>query len=417
LLSIEARHKQLEVTARIDPALPARLRGDAGRVRQVLINLGNNAVKFTQRGQIAFDLAVLEQGANGTRVRCEVRDTGVGIPAEGIDALFKPFSQLDSSSTRRFGGTGLGLSISKRLIELMGGEVGVESEPGVGSRFWFTAHFKPSASTLSEPSHDEPHGAADSLHPAASRCHILLAEDNLVNQKVARRMLEKLGYRIDVAVDGRTAVEAWKAGNYDLILMDRHMPMLDGCGAAREIRRLEALAGRKPIPIIAFTADAMKGAEKECFDAGMDAYLTKPIDKEKLAAWIDRLTEPATRAAMATEAAGQSTPPVQWLRLVGAVGGDEDLARDVASLFVESGQTDMRSIIEALAARDYAALGQRASALKGASESVRATSAQVAAERLEAAARGGATEQIPELTDALAREVARTIDYLKQRVS
>jgi two-component system sensor histidine kinase/response regulator len=429
LLSIQAHAKGLELTAQIDARLPHFVKGDAGRIRQILLNLAGNAIKFTTNGEVSLEIKVLETGEKGTHVRCEVRDTGIGIPADRLQSLFAPFMQVDSSTTRRFGGTGLGLSIVRSLVELMGGETGVESVVGAGSLFWFTAHFAPvidglpplypapasikgrrilvvddnatnrkvlmgqlllcGVDPVSASSADEalalmrqasaagrPYDAAlldhlmpgcdgaalgrivvqdesikstrlilltssgqrgdgqlfaeigfagyllkpvtqrdlteclilvltntaDSWHlrsqPMITRhalraqrarsCNrILLAEDNLVNQKVAVRLLEKLDYRVDVVADGLAAVAAWQAGTFDLILMDCQMPQMDGYAATREIRKLGA--SKPHIPIVALTAHAMKGDEEKCRAAGMDDYLTKPIDRVKLDACLNRL--------------------------------------------------------------------------------------------------------------------------------
>jgi two-component system, sensor histidine kinase and response regulator len=293
LLRIQTHANQVEVTASIDPQLPAAITGDAGRLRQILLNLGSNAAKFTQRGAISIDLRVTEYTAHGLLLRCEVRDTGVGIPADRLHTLFKPFSQVDASATRRFGGTGLGLSIVKRLVELMGGQVGVSSQEGVGSTFWFTAKVGIAQNSLTPQAEEallqtQPITAFPSSRKQHERStlRILLAEDNPVNQKVASRILEKLGHTVDVASDGRAAVEAWATGRYDAVLMDCQMPVLDGYEATREIRRREA--GTQRIPIIALTAHAMKGADQECREAGMDEYLTKPIDRNALEACLDR---------------------------------------------------------------------------------------------------------------------------------
>jgi len=428
LLSIQAHAKGLEVIALLDPGLPDRVRGDAGRLRQILLNLGGNAVKFTQKGEVSIECKVVHKDEHGVMVRCEVRDTGMGIPAGRIDALFTAFTQVDSSTTRRFGGTGLGLSIVKRLVSLMGGEAGVSSEEGAGSTFWFTARLGVAHDTTkSRPAppialrgqriiivddnatnrkvlmgqlslcgmdavcagsadealslmkhaaaagrsfevalldHQMPgcdgatlgktilgehtlRGARLVLLTSSGQCgdgrlfselgfagyllkpvthrdltdclsmvlgtqaegwrtstqpivtrhalrsqrmleaqHILLAEDNPVNQKVACRILEKLGYRVDVAADGQAAFDAWQSGRYHLILMDCQMPIMDGYETTRKIREQES--GGKHIPIIALTAHAMKGADNECRAAGMDDYLSKPIDREQLQQALNR---------------------------------------------------------------------------------------------------------------------------------
>jgi signal transduction histidine kinase/ActR/RegA family two-component response regulator len=287
MLAVPAQAKGLEVTLRIDPELPAAVKGDAGRIRQVLLNLGGNAVKFTHRGEVSLALIVVTNDPQGVLVRCEVRDTGIGIPADRVSALFTPFTQVDSSMTRRFGGTGLGLSIVRSLVELMGGETGVTSTEGEGSTFWFTAQLG-LASQQPQAWHLQSQRMVTAkrleLHRAETRARILLADDHPVNQKVAVRLIEKLNYRVDAVSTGRAAVEAWRTGGYDLILMDCQMPDLDGYEATREIRKAERGAAR--IPIIALTAHAMKGADDECKAAGMDGYLSKPVNRALLQATL-----------------------------------------------------------------------------------------------------------------------------------
>jgi CheY-like chemotaxis protein len=243
---------------------------------------------------------VVERSARAITITFNVRDTGIGIPADRLRSLFHPFSQVDTSTTRRFGGTGLGLSIVKRLVELMGGRVGVESQQGVGSRFWFEVPLLIPAQEQdrqSAPAHEaEIASRSDATlsqkstirqrSPERATRRILLVEDNPVNQKVALFTLAKLGYRADVAPDGRQAVLAWQRGNYELILMDCEMPVLDGYEATRQIRAEEA--GAQHIPIIALTAHAVTGAEAECRAAGMDAYLTKPLIREQLEEQLER---------------------------------------------------------------------------------------------------------------------------------
>ena len=298
LVNVPAQAKGVPVRAIIDPRLPAYILGDAARIRQILVNLGGNAAKFTERGEITIDVRVLNRRDPDLTVRIAVCDTGIGIAPERRAMLFNTFSQVDASTTRRYGGTGLGLSIVKRLAELMGGTVGVESIPGMGSTFWVTIATAATAdAALEEPSPAQPvareaAGAAENplpvlvlspTTPADRRPRILLAEDNVVNQKVAARVLEKEGFVVDVASDGRQAVDAWRRGTYDAILMDCQMPQLDGYEATREIRREERETGSvRRIPIIALTAHAMKGAAEDCRRAGMDDYLTKPLDREQL---------------------------------------------------------------------------------------------------------------------------------------
>jgi signal transduction histidine kinase/BarA-like signal transduction histidine kinase len=286
LMAIQAKPKNLQITTCVDPAVPECVRGDAGRLRQVLVNLCANAVKFTEHGEVALRISVVAQDLERTTLRFEVRDTGIGVPEAGLHALFKPFSQLDASTTRRFGGTGLGLSIVKRLAEMMGGEAGVLSREGAGSTFWFTAQV---ANVAADPAAPQL-AARDVPRQQGLGCQerrILLAEDNAVNEKVATRALRTMGFQVEAVTNGRAAVTAWETGLYDLILMDCQMPELDGYEATMEIRRREQ--GMRRILIVALTAHAMKDDDLKCKAAGMDDYLTKPLDRKRLQSCLDRL--------------------------------------------------------------------------------------------------------------------------------
>jgi two-component system sensor histidine kinase/response regulator len=563
LLAIQAHGKGLELTAHIDPAVPDLIKGDPARLRQILVNLGSNAVKFTEKGEVAIDVRVMESNAESTLIRCDVRDTGPGIQKDRQAALFQPFSQVDASTTRKFGGTGLGLSIVKRLAELMGGEAGIESELGAGSTFWFTARVGAAARKHidRQAQHEALQGlrvlvvddnatnrrvlagqlsacgikpvcvstAQDALQalvdatvqdapfqvalldfhmpecdgeqlgrlirtydhlthtrlvlltssghrgdaqrfadlgfagyllkpitrrdltaclslimsnsaeswkrraqPLVTRHQvravrvdgdrrILLAEDNPVNQKVARMVLEKLGLEVTVVGNGREAVTAWQTGGYDLILMDCQMPELDGYEATREIRRHEQ--GRKAVPIVALTAHAMKGDDDKCRAAGMSDYLTKPLDRTKLIACLERhLGKISSGPSDAPQAASADPPaptpaPVDWSAFLKSMDGDETLARELVDLFIESGDESLAAIVDALGMRDYAAVGEQAHSLKGASANLRATATATAAAKLEAAARSGDGPQIDTLATALKSEVTRTIEYLRTKVT
>jgi len=429
MIAFQAHRKRLELTLDIDPALPIGVKGDPGRLRQILTNLGGNAVKFTSSGEVAIEAKVMKSDATGTVARFDIRDTGIGIPADRIDRLFQPFSQVDASTTRQFGGTGLGLSIVRRLVDLMGGQCGVTSEPGSGSNFWFTLPFGVAEQSIQERTripltlkerrilvvddnqtnlkilagqmgrcgvratcvssasaalaalrsavaegspyevalldHDMPEvdgsqlgrmihedptinstrvvlltssgqpgessrfsrmgfagyllkpvshgdlvdtltivlGAAPAdrdapkrpivtqqellaMRAREKRIRVLLAEDNLVNQKVGMKLLEKIGCSVEIAANGKEAVRAWESGHFDVILMDCQMPEMDGYEATRQIRSRESASHRTPI--VALTAHALKGADEECRAAGMNDYITKPIDSELLKACILR---------------------------------------------------------------------------------------------------------------------------------
>jgi two-component system sensor histidine kinase/response regulator len=562
LLSIQAHAKGLEITVQIDPKMPDFVRGDGGRIRQILLNLCGNAVKFTEHGEVSLDLKLLELDGSGSLVRCEVRDTGIGIPADRLTALFKPFMQVDGSTTRKFGGTGLGLSITRRLVELMGGETGVSSELGMGSTFWFTARFGPAAyaqaplypqqaalrgqrvlvvddnstnrkvlmgqlmrcgtDPICASSADEALALMREAHATGrafeaalvdhqmpgcdgaefgrrvardaelkttrlvlltssgqrgdgqmfadigfagyllkpvtqrdltdclmlvlaksaamwhsqtqpivtrlqlraqrsqGRNNILLAEDNVVNQKVATRLLEKMGCRVDVVGDGRAAILAWRTGRYDLILMDCQMPELDGYEATAEIRRLEA--GTRRVPIVALTAHAMQGAERSCLEAGMDDYLSKPIDRKKLEGCVDRyLAAPSHEVEknVALDAnVAQELPltPVDWSALLVLVG-DEAFARELATQFIDSGHHGLECIGEALAQGDIGALSKKAHEIRGASASMYARATTTAAAHLEAAAKAGHSDQLAELTQQLRREFGCAAEFLRSKVA
>jgi signal transduction histidine kinase/CheY-like chemotaxis protein len=292
LIAVDAKPKNLAINVDTDEAVPEWVAGDAGRLRQVLLNLCGNAVKFTRQGSVSLRVSLISRDDAALILRFEVKDTGIGIRADRLHTLFQPFSQVDASTTRRFGGTGLGLSIVKRLAQLMGGESGVSSEAGVGSTFWFTGRFgteAPPFCAIATADARPPHGGALRLPSVAAgrpRGRILLAEDNAVNEKVACRILERLGYSVAVARNGREAVTAWQSDSFDVILMDCQMPELDGYEATREIRRREARGTH--IPIVALTAHAMKDDDLKCKAAGMDDYITKPIDRARLEECLSR---------------------------------------------------------------------------------------------------------------------------------
>ncbi len=296
LLVRTAEAKGLELVASVDGSVPTTVIGDPARVRQVLINLIGNAIKFTQAGHIAVRATRTESVGADSVLRFEVSDTGDGIPADKLDLIFHPFVQADMSTSRKFGGTGLGLSISGQLIGLMGGSCGVSSEIEVGSTFWFTIKVgtDPAQATHGAMSPDVAPTSLSTRSPSddgdsgGSRL-LLLAEDNLINQKVAAGMLSSAGYQVDTVVNGAEAVEAVADGAYDAVLMDCQMPDLNGYEATAAIRALKG-PGRM-VPIIGVTAGARQEDRRRCLDAGMDAYISKPVIKEALVALVDRVVK------------------------------------------------------------------------------------------------------------------------------
>ena len=307
----------IALTAQLDPNLPTLVMGDAGRLRQVLVNLAGNGIKFTDHGNVVIRVQNLVAVAPSIRVRFEVEDTGIGITAAEVKRLFQPFTQADSSASRRRGGTGLGLAISKRIVELMGGRTGVESTPGRGSLFWFEVELKLPPTLpqgISPPAHAEvfaPDSGAAGLSPTPGvrPLRILVAEDHDTNRRLVRFMLESLGYRANFAANGFEAIDAWERYENDVILMDCQMPEMDGFQATHEIRRREAArpaTSRPPVRIIALTANALKGDRERCLAAGMDAYISKPFTAQQLRAALEE-RPPATVASVAP---APSPPPI-----------------------------------------------------------------------------------------------------------
>jgi CheY-like chemotaxis protein len=279
----------------VEDAVPEHLVGDPIRLGQVMINLVGNALKFTERGHVAVHVGTDAVTASEARLRVQVEDTGIGIPAHQAEAVFAAFVQADTSTTRRYGGTGLGLAIARRIIEAFGGRLWLESTPGVRTTFFFTASFGIApAGAESAGTHATAAPPAGPVSPAGPGLRILVAEDNRVNQMLAVRLLEKVGHRVSVVGDGRAAVEAVARERFDLVLMDVQMPEMDGFEATAAIRAREARdpsGGR--LPIIAVTAHALKGDAERCLASGMDGYVTKPMQPAELHAAIERLAVPA----------------------------------------------------------------------------------------------------------------------------
>jgi PAS domain S-box-containing protein len=520
LLAEPAQSKGLELIAYCSPDVPARLLGDPGRLRQILLNLANNAVKFTAAGEIAIRVSISGEDATGM-VRFEVRDTGIGIDAADHSRLFESFSQADASTTRRYGGTGLGLAICQRLTEAMRGQIGLVSAPGQGSTFWFTVPLPaatPDDEAVETPtlltglrvlvvddnatnrlvlesqlaswgmitdsvdgaeravtrlreemaaerpydiavldmcmpgtnglelaheiSTDQELGSvrlvmltssmqvtsaelraagigqwltkpvrssdfydrlmrimaperAPSLRPGppapgqplpATRGRVLVVEDNEVNQLVARSMAARLGYEVDVVTDGAQAVAATAEISYAAVLMDCHMPVMDGFEATREIRRREG--GFRRLPIIAMTAGALEEDRDKCMAAGMDAYLTKPVDMERLgellAEWVPPVPSPASDPALDPER-------LEVLRGLGPSDG-RGLLPDAAEVFRDGVQSSLNSLRRAISDRDGDALEQAAHKLKGAAANIGAIRAAAICGELERGARNAESD-------------------------
>ncbi len=576
LLAVRAHEKQIEFISHIAPEVPTFLRGDPGRLRQILVNLGGNAIKFTARGEVEMEVTVASETDDWITARFEVRDTGIGIPRDKLGILFTPFQQVDASTTRRYGGSGLGLAISRRLAELMGGEIGVESEENKGSTFWFTARFgkqprrhpgdaavfadirgayvllvddnATNRQVLSEQlaswgvrhamvesaaqalvqlraarkAHDpfrlvitdmqmpdtdgeslgrtikgDPalrdtllvmmtsqgmrgdakrfeaigfaayltkpvkqsqlhdclatvlggspasvkapeavslvtrHSLSDSRRRHAS---ILLAEDNPINQQVALRILEKMGFNAVAVTDGQAAVRALERHPYDLVFMDVQMPVLDGLEATRQIRKGEV----GHVPIIAMTAHAMKGDRERCLAAGMDDYLSKPILPQALSDMLGKWLVPgdlapltgdaaglARRVGVATanvgaggdDASGRLPAPVLFDRqaFLARLMGDEALVKEIAAEFLNDMPAQLEKLRRHVALGDADLAGRQAHSIKGATANVGGMALSAVASEMEQAAKAGRLEAIAALMPELERQFGLLKEAMERR--
>jgi PAS domain S-box-containing protein len=276
LLTESARSGGITIEHDVAPDVPQYVEGDGVRLRQILLNLASNAVKFTREGRVFLSVRAVGGREDERTLEFAVEDTGVGIDPAVLPSLFAPFKQADASTTRRYGGTGLGLAISKELVRTMGGEIGASSEPGKGSRFWFRLAMR----VPGEANESEDRQPVRAARRVSLNLRLLVVEDNAMGQLVARKLLEKMGCRVDVAGDGQSAIELWRANQYDAILMDCQMPVMDGFEATRRIRAEEPAGVH--VPIIALTANAMAADEAACLEAGMDWHVAKPIEPQRL---------------------------------------------------------------------------------------------------------------------------------------
>jgi two-component system, sensor histidine kinase len=427
-----AHAKGLALEAAVAPEVPRTLRGDAAILRRVLMNLIGNAIKFTERGSVHVEVSRVQSG-DALLVRFAVSDTGIGLTPGQTSRIFDAFTQADASHARRYGGTGLGLTICRELVEEMGGQIGVLSEPGQGSTFWFSARFDRALA---------PAAASTTVRPqqlAALAGHVLLVEDNELNYEVARGMLEGLGLRVSVATNGQEAISAIAQKRFDLVLMDCQMPEIDGFEATRRIRAQALAKGASRVPIIALTANAVRGDRERCLSAGMDGYLAKPIRTTDLHAairpWLaaqedtpaeegvarapsERVevdTAPATRSrepASDVDPCDLDTAALEPLRAMQRPG-QPDLVASVVNLFLERSAALFESLVTATVAGDFTVARRLAHSLKSNCMNVGANGLAVLFKRAEVAAGEGDPASLNRITTEIAPALASVRERLR----
>ena len=413
-MSLRARQKGLALAAEIPPAVPRIMKGDPGRLRQVLLNLVGNAIKFTGQGSVTVALAIAAEHGDRSDIVFAVRDTGIGVPQEQQHMIFEAFAQVDGSTTRQYGGTGLGLAICRRLVILMQGRIEVHSAPGQGSVFSFTVPLQHTGVAQASPLpplavlapgqdlnrsageagllHGEGEGEGDmapaaapppSAAGAATRggLRVLLAEDNPVNQRLAMRLLEKLGHRVTLVDNGLSVLDRAGHGDYDVILMDVQMPGLDGLAATRQIRLRESAHGGH-VPIVAMTARAMAGDRERCLEAGMDDYLAKPVDSQQLREMLLRYQPDSGHQLL------------DWRGALQRLDGDTELLLELAALFLHDGPQLWQELCAALASGDVSRSTRAVHSLKGVLVNFGAARAVALAEQLSAALHAGQPWQL-----------------------
>jgi signal transduction histidine kinase/CheY-like chemotaxis protein/HPt (histidine-containing phosphotransfer) domain-containing protein len=421
MVAVSARQKGLDIECLFAPGLHRHLCGDSARLRQVLINLVGNAIKFTEKGYVRLQVDAGTQPGIDAAIRFTVSDTGIGIPTERVTRLFEPFSQADSSTTRKYGGTGLGLAISRNLVELMGGRIGVQSQAGHGSTFWFEV---PLPAADAPPAVQSPLNAAASPKQTASLAgrRVLLAEDNHINQMFAREVLRHAGLECSTATNGREALEALANAPFDLVLMDCQMPEMDGFEATRCIRQWERegiLQGH--LPVLALTANAVKGDRDRCLEAGMNGYVSKPVEPADLLEAIAQLLTPSaigendsTGSQSPAPPGPAAMPPIDSNGLVTRCLGNLEFAMSLLADFEKELPDCQTRITRHLAAGETQAAADAAHFLKGAASTVKAEAVRCLAAEIERASRANELDQAASFVDRLCDEIQRCLQFIPQ---
>jgi signal transduction histidine kinase/HPt (histidine-containing phosphotransfer) domain-containing protein/ActR/RegA family two-component response regulator len=437
MMSVKVSGVGLKFYCRTAPDVPSCLKGDSARLTQIIINLVDNAVKFTHDGEIGISASLVSDLDAFTVIRFEIRDTGIGIPQSQLALIFDPFTQADGSTTRQYGGTGLGLAICSQLAGLMGGEIGVESKEGKGSTFWFTARFEKQAmqipafqaSDVSFRPVIRVKTAEVSTPRAASavprEVRILLAEDNVINQRVAQSILSKLGCKADVVANGLETVRALELINYDLVLMDCQMPEMDGFEATAVIRDPESKILNHKVPVIAMTANAMKGDREACLEAGMDDYLSKPVKKEDISVVLEKWLKPETPEHNAGDTPAvappetTSDPPGRPLlfdeaELLDNFDGDVDIAKSILNDALTLIPQDVERLQEFCKGGDIPAIRLQAHNIKGMAANLRTPALRDIAYKIETAAKNGDVASARELLPELEQATQMTLEAIRK---
>jgi two-component system sensor histidine kinase/response regulator len=420
-LALRAKEKGLVLDCAVAGNIPRFIRADPVRVGQVVVNLIGNAIKFTHQGAVTAQVSLEQVDAQGMQLLFEIRDTGIGIAPEKLAIIFESFSQADTSTTRKYGGTGLGLTISGRLAQMMGGQIRVESTPGQGSVFRFSLRCGFADQAAAEKKASQVLLADNSGEQRSGR--ILLAEDNPINQAVASNLLRQRGYDLTIANNGREAVERYREGHFDIVLMDVQMPEMSGFEATAALRALQAGGGPR-IPIVAMTAHAMQGDEQKCLDMGMDAYISKPIHSAKLYALLDRYLLGAATPTAAPPA-GPAPVPAPVSDAIGDtqifdrhtalenLGGDLDLLRQVATMFIENHTEQLLELEQKILGADALGLREVAHRLKGSLGAFAAHHAMDRAKALEMMGKAGELAQAQAVFAELRHSMLRLVTHLK----
>ena len=418
ILEIRAADAGLEFVSQIACDVPLYLKGDPVRLRQLINNLTSNAIKFTHEGNVTISVALDSETDIDLVIRFEVQDTGIGIPEHRIAAIFDPFVQGDGSTTRKYGGTGLGLAICKQLTELLGGEIGVKSEEGSGTSFWFSARFvKLPEEEIQSMRQIVSVSRGPITDSVKQNTRILLVEDNIINQKVAQNILGKLGYTADVAHNGLEAVHALGRNHYDLVLMDCLMPEMDGYEATATIRSADSKVLNHNITIIAMTANAMQGDRQRCIEAGMNDYLTKPVKKERLAQVLARWL---TSGDISVETAIHTSilPNIRLLfdeaTLIENFNGDLAFTKSILSEAVIEIPNGVNKLQTLCRGSDLDAIHLQAHTIKGMATNLCMPVLRDIAYKIEIAAKNGSLESAVELFPELEQTAQMTLKEIRE---